>query len=82
MKKIKLSDLSQNELFNDELKNLKGGDDPERGPLCFGCNCACTCTNPKPAENTTNSQYSSRRHSGFISQLTQPPQGPAIQQFQ
>ncbi|MCL2435126.1 MAG: TIGR04149 family rSAM-modified RiPP [Lentimicrobiaceae bacterium] len=73
MKNIKLTNLSRYELLNDELKNLKGGDEPELGPLCFGCNCACTCTDPTPAGNITDSMYSSKRHSGFISSFTEVP---------
>jgi natural product precursor len=67
MKKIKLTDLSHYELLTDELNKLKGGDDPEKGPLCFGCNCACTCVDPTPSKNTLDSTYSSNRHAGWLS---------------
>ena len=66
--KIKLTDLSHLKPLNDDMAYLKGGDnDPETGPLCFGCNCACSCTNPTPAENLTGGMYSLKRHIGVIS---------------
>lgn len=64
--KIKLTDLSHLEPIDDKMAYLKGGD--EKGPLCFGCNCACSCGNPATAGSTVDSTYSSTRHGGFISQ--------------
>jgi len=39
--KIKLTDLSHIETSKEEMSHLKGGDNPEEGPLCWGCKCAC-----------------------------------------
>ncbi|MCL2510538.1 MAG: TIGR04149 family rSAM-modified RiPP [Bacteroidales bacterium] len=72
--KIKLTDLSHLEPLNDKMAHLKGGD--ERGPLCFGCNCICTCGNPATAGSTVDSTHSSKNNGGWISNITTP--GPVI----
>jgi len=63
-KTIKLTDLSRNELLNDELNNLKGGESGREA--CFGCNCTCTCASPTPAENTTYCTSDCKRAHGII----------------
>jgi natural product precursor len=41
-KKIKLTNLRHLETSKEEMKHLKGGDDPEQG--CSVCSAGCDCT--------------------------------------
>jgi len=65
MNKIKLTDLSHLQPLDEKMSHIKGGDDPEQGPLCWGCKCTCQCSNNNTADTTaTNNQNSGRNNGG------------------
>jgi natural product precursor len=61
-KKLKLTDLRHLEASKEEMKFIKGGDDPEQGPLF--CRPACDCTISCVDElNNRQSAFENERHS-------------------
>jgi natural product precursor len=62
--KIKLTDLSHLDPLNDEMAHLKGGDDPDEGPLCWGCKCSCQCSIDYMADATSSAAKESKRDTG------------------
>jgi len=62
--KLKLTDLSHLKPLDEEMSHLKGGDDPEKGPLCGGCTCTCQCKNNNDADTTGDNSMRGTRNNG------------------
>jgi len=66
-RKMKLTDLRHVETSKEEMNYLKGGEDPEKGPLCWGCMCSCQCSNENTGEITGGNNMRNARNNGTSS---------------
>lgn len=62
-KKIKLSEICQEELKKDEMQNLVGG---EVEQCKFVCSCSCSCQSNADSSNGQDSTKESSRTSGWL----------------